>query len=101
MKTIYVIKDITTNEYYWSYRADEGFCTEVNDATKFNSKEEKRLSKENETKNYWLIPEAKKIFGGMKVSIVKKMLYEYRDSYYSDKLNTIYNEDVLIKFVEL
>lgn len=40
MKTFYVIKDIITNEYYWSYRIDDGFCTEVNSATEFYSKNE-------------------------------------------------------------
>lgn len=68
---------------------------------KFNSKEEKRLAKENEAKNYWAIPEAKKLFGGMKVSIVKRMLYEYGSSYYKDKMGEIYDEDVLVTYVGL
>lgn len=68
---------------------------------KFNSKEEKRLAKENEAKNYWAIPKAKELFGGMKVSIVKQMLYEYASSYYKDKMGEIYDENVLITYVGL
>lgn len=68
---------------------------------KFNSKEEKILAKENELKNYWAIPKAKELFGGMKVSIVKKMLYEYANDYYKDEIDDIYNEDVLVTYIGL
>lgn len=40
MKTLYYIKDIRRNEFYWRYRIDEGFTKEIKEATLFTSEEE-------------------------------------------------------------
>ena len=43
MKTLYYIKDIRGNEFYWRYRLnyiDEGFTKEIKEATSFTSEEE-------------------------------------------------------------
>lgn len=40
MKTLYFIKDIRGNEFYWRYRIDEGFTKEINEATSFETEEE-------------------------------------------------------------
>jgi hypothetical protein len=40
MKTLYFIKDIRENEFYWRYRIDEGFTKEIKEATSFESEEE-------------------------------------------------------------
>lgn len=40
MKTLYFIKDIRGNEFYWRYRVDEGFTKEIREATSFRSEEE-------------------------------------------------------------
>ena len=40
MKTLYYIKDIRGNEFYWRYRIDEGFTKEIKEATSFESEED-------------------------------------------------------------
>lgn len=40
MTTLYFIKDIRGNEFYWSYITDEGFTKEIKEATSFTSEEE-------------------------------------------------------------
>lgn len=40
METLYFIKDIRENEFYWRYRIDEGFTKEIKEATSFTSEEE-------------------------------------------------------------
>jgi len=40
MRKFYVIKNVLTEEYYWTYSGYDGFSTEVNDATKFDSEED-------------------------------------------------------------
>lgn len=40
MKTIYVIKDILTEQYFWTYRANDGFSENFSDATIFDSEED-------------------------------------------------------------
>ncbi len=40
MTTLYFIKDIRGNEFYWRYRMNEGFTKEVKEATSFESEEE-------------------------------------------------------------
>jgi hypothetical protein len=40
MKTIYVIQDVKTKEYYWQYRIDEGFNSNISEAKTFDSKED-------------------------------------------------------------
>ena len=40
MKTLYFIKDIRENEFYWRYRIEEGFTKEIKEATSFTSEEE-------------------------------------------------------------
>ena len=40
MKTLYFIKYIRGNEFYWRYIIDEGFTKEIKEATSFESEEE-------------------------------------------------------------
>jgi hypothetical protein len=40
METLYFIKDIRGDEFYWRYRVDGGFTKEIKEATYFRSKEE-------------------------------------------------------------
>jgi hypothetical protein len=40
MKTLYFIKDIREDEFYWRYRINEGFTKEITEATSFESEEE-------------------------------------------------------------
>jgi hypothetical protein len=40
MKTVYFIKDVNENSFYWRYRIDEGFTKEINNATSFDSEAE-------------------------------------------------------------
>jgi hypothetical protein len=40
MKTLYFIKDIYENSFYWRYRIDEGFTKDIRSATSFESEEE-------------------------------------------------------------
>ena len=40
MKTLYFIKDIKGNEFYWRYIIYEGFTKEIKQATSFQSEEE-------------------------------------------------------------
>lgn len=40
MKTLYFIKDIRENTFYWRHRIDEGFTKEIKEATSFTSEEE-------------------------------------------------------------
>lgn len=40
MKTLYFIKDMIINEFYWRYRIDEDFTKEIKEATSFESEEE-------------------------------------------------------------
>ncbi len=40
MKTIFVIQDVKTKEYYWSYRGDDAFDANISDAATFDSEEE-------------------------------------------------------------
>lgn len=40
MKTLYFIKDVRSNEFYWRYRIVVGFTKEFEEATLFESEEE-------------------------------------------------------------
>ena len=40
IKPIFIIQDINTKEYFWRYRIDEGFSSEISNATTFNSMED-------------------------------------------------------------
>lgn len=40
MKTIFLIQDSETKEYYFSYRIEEGFISNKDEAKIFNSEEE-------------------------------------------------------------
>lgn len=40
MEIIFVIQDVNTKEYYWRYRIDDGFDSELDDATTFDSENE-------------------------------------------------------------
>ena len=39
MKEFYIIKDIVSNEFYWNYRIEEGFTTDIKEATIFKTKD--------------------------------------------------------------
>ena len=39
MKTLFYIKDIRENTFYWSYRLEEGFTKEIREANSFESEE--------------------------------------------------------------
>lgn len=40
MKTLYFIKDVRGNEFYWRYRIEEGFNKDIDVATSFESEED-------------------------------------------------------------
>lgn len=40
MKRKYVIKDIILNEYFWTYRINDGFDNNIESSTKFDTVEE-------------------------------------------------------------
>ncbi len=39
METIYLIQDVNSKEYYWSYGTSEGFDMDVSEATTFESEQ--------------------------------------------------------------
>ena len=41
MKEIYVIKDVSIDKYYWTYRTEDGFDN-IENATQFDSEEDAR-----------------------------------------------------------
>lgn len=40
MKTVFVLQDVETKEYYWEWHAKEGFIKDINEAYLFSSKKE-------------------------------------------------------------
>ena len=48
MKTKYVIKDLISNQYFWTYRAEDGFDNNIESSTKFDTVEDARKEMRNE-----------------------------------------------------
>jgi hypothetical protein len=40
LKSVFVIQDVKTKEYFWQYRIEEGFNANITEATTFNSEED-------------------------------------------------------------